>query len=497
MVKIMKKGELTIFFSLIFILVLTFICSLVESARIQGIRMRLQVAADAACESAFAAYDTVLLDKFKVFFYDASYGRKSLTDDGIVNAIKTDMEEIICPNELYDEYLDFYKIKMADTKLNSIVLATDDSGMVFREQALMSMNGRYGITYAKKLLSDCDLLKNYINEGNEYNTKEKENEDVLISLEEQKKEADAKNKEEATKASETENPITVMENVKSMGILNSVIPNDFNLSQNEMVLDELPLNRTLCKGSGLKQYSTDILSNVLFEEYLMQMFTNAVKNPTGNNRINYEIEYLLSGKAHDVDNLKSVIEKILLVREGANFLYILTDTEKVMEAETLAVALVGYTAIPVLVEATKYALLLSWASAESMMDVKRLLAGKKVAIVKTSQNWQTGLSNIGNVVSQSLCDDADGITYEYYLKLFLLIQSQKTTASRCMNLVESRIRSEENNEDFRLDNMVCQLGIDATAESEPLFGSLSFLKNYFKKSGTYSVERNYSYSTWN
>lgn len=490
----MKKGELTVFFSLIFLILVTFMCSIVESARRQGVRIRLQVAADAACESAFAAYDRILLDEFKVFFFDGSYGLNNITNDAVLDSVKKDMEDILCPDELYGNYLDFYKISLSSSSLDSIALATDDGGMVFREQVLMSMRGRYGISFAESLLKESALLKKNIEDGDEYRKKEKENEDMLISLESQKREIDEENKEAADEAAKTENPATVMAVQKSMGILQAVIPAGFTLSQNQIIPEELPVKRKLCKGSGLHNYSTDALSKVLFEEYLMHIFENAVNNTARNNQINYQLEYLLEGNAHDVDNLKDIVEKLLLTREGANFVYLLTDTEKVLEAETVAVALVGYTALPPLIEATKYAILLSWALAESMLDVKRLLAGKKVAIVKTAQNWQLGLTNVGSLAVENLRDDPDGITYEHYLKLLLIIQDQKKTAGRCLDLVEMKIRSDENNKEFRLDNMVCQMEIDITAQSESVF--YSYLNGMFPGYDYYEIKRRYDYSIW-
>ena len=70
----MRRGELTVFFSLVFILILALLCTMVESSRRHGVRMQLQVAADAACESEFAAYDRELLNRFNVFFFDGSFG---------------------------------------------------------------------------------------------------------------------------------------------------------------------------------------------------------------------------------------------------------------------------------------------------------------------------------------------------------------------------------------------------------------------------------------
>lgn len=493
----MRRGEITVFLSLIIILVMAFVCTLVESARLQGVRMQLQVAADAACESAFAAYDRQLLEEFKVFFFDGSDKDNRLTKEGIVEVILNDMREIINPNELYDNYMDFNKISLKEGKLQSVALATDGEGMVYREQAIMSMKGRFGISYAEKLLEQCNLIEKNLSDGAEFKKKEKENEDVLVSLEEQKNEIDLEKSDEAKEASKTQNPAAVMSVQKSMGIMQSVLPANFNLSQTQMVLQELPAKRELNIGSGLNDYSTDFLSNILFNEYLMQMFECAVNSNVTNNQLNYQLEYLVGGNAHDADNLKSVAEKLLLIREGANFAYILTDSAKVLEAETLAIALVGYTGLPMLVEATKYAILLSWALAESMLDVKRLLAGKKVSIVKNASNWQIGLSNIASLATSSLNDDSNGIMYKDYLRLLILVQKQETTAKRCLDLVEMKIRSYENSENFRLDNMVCQFEIDIQAQSSSVFYSLFFMKKYLWKGNTnYSINRNFSYSMW-
>ena len=65
----MRRGELTVFFAMIFILIVALLSSLVEVSRRQGVRMQVVTATDAACESVFAEYDTKMLEKFKVFFF--------------------------------------------------------------------------------------------------------------------------------------------------------------------------------------------------------------------------------------------------------------------------------------------------------------------------------------------------------------------------------------------------------------------------------------------
>ena len=84
-----------------------------------------------------------------------------------------------------------------------------------------------------------------------------------------------------------------------------------------------------------------------------------------------------------MDNLKGVINRLILVREGANFAYLQTDQEKNAEAYAAATLLVGYTGIAPLIEATKNAVLLAWTYAVCILDVKVLLAREKTVLTTT------------------------------------------------------------------------------------------------------------------
>lgn len=83
---------------------------------------------------------------------------------------------------------------------------------------------------------------------------------------------------------------------------------------------------------------------------------------------------------------------MLAIREGMNYAYLLSDSGKVAECAALAAALVGVTLIPGLVEAVKQVLLLAWAFAESVLDVRLLLNGKRVAFQKDAATWKLSLS---------------------------------------------------------------------------------------------------------
>ena len=77
------------------------------------------------------------------------------------------------------------------------------------------------------------------------------------------------------------------------------------------------------------------------------------------------MEYILEGKESDQQNLEVVVKKLLLMRSGANYLYLLTDAGKQAEAETLAVSLSTAIALPVLTGLVKQAILVAWAFGEA------------------------------------------------------------------------------------------------------------------------------------
>ena len=68
----MRRGELTVFFAMVFILIVALLSSLVEVSRRQGVRMQVVTATDAACESVFAEYDT------KCFFMTVLMGQMTV-----------------------------------------------------------------------------------------------------------------------------------------------------------------------------------------------------------------------------------------------------------------------------------------------------------------------------------------------------------------------------------------------------------------------------------
>ncbi|MDE6518557.1 MAG: hypothetical protein K2L18_12055, partial [Acetatifactor sp.] len=142
-------------------------------------------------------------------------------------------------------------------------------------------------------------------------------------------------------------------------------------------------------------------------------------------------------------------------------IYLLEDGTKRAEVETAAAVLSGVIALPELQPVFETALILTWAYLESLYDVKTLLAGGRVELIKTDANWHYSLNNIWNPQAEAAKEEGAGLSYEDYLRILLYVQSPDILAMRFMDLMEMDIRQTSGNSCFRMDG--CIDGLEAEA----------------------------------
>ena len=182
------------------------------------------------------------------------------------------------------------------------------------------------------------------------------------------------------------------------------------------------------------------------------------------------------GKESDRENLRAVVNRLLLLREGANYAYLLTDESKKQEAYALAGLLVGFTLMPELVEALQQVILLGWAYGESVLDVRALLQGNKVPLLKTAESWKLPLSQVFTLKSHLA--DYDGQTwemgqgYEDYLRLLLTFAGRKEKCMRGLDIMEGVIRTTERGRHLYVDQCVHGLTLQVSFQGMSLFSGI-------------------------
>ncbi len=84
----------------------------------------------------------------------------------------------------------------------------------------------------------------------------------------------------------------------------------------------------------------------------------------------------------------------MMLRFVPNYAYIQTDGEMKAEAEAAAATLCTLLAIPAITGAAAQAILLAWAYGETVMDLRSMLKGNRVPLVKSRESWQLQLSSL-------------------------------------------------------------------------------------------------------
>ena len=213
--------------------------------------------------------------------------------------------------------------------------------------------------------------------------------------------------------------------------------------------------------------------------------------------LDYEIEYLLFGNASDRENLSDAVHRLLAVRSGLNLIHILSDSGKREQARALAAVITGAGSITPLILVTTFFVMSVWALGEALMDVKGLLAGKKVVLLKTSEDWTLDVENLlvlGRDGTLKAGGGECGLSYLSWLKILLFVEPAVRQEYRIMDVIQLNLGQGKSG--FRMRNGVYQVHMSGNVCGKYLFFSPAFVENMTgnRETGmnlTVKVERRY------
>jgi len=281
----------------------------------------------------------------------------------------------------------------------------------------------------------------------------------------------------------------------SDGVLGIVLEDVNNIST--MQIRNLNLPTTLeTDGNKKADLIKDITNKGIFVKYIELYFNNYVKiSEYGNDdtALKYEMEYILNGNLNDKDNLTETIKKLVEVRNLSNGAYLITDGEKMQEITTLAETVATAIGMPFLTPVAQAVIIEAWALTEAVIDVRQLLNGEKVPIVKNSENWNSSIKNIGTFEDGR--KNNTGLTYTQYLQTMIMTQKTKNTVFRTMDLVQVNMQKRYN-KDFLISECFGMCEVEANLRIEPVFTSLpivSYLIGNNNESYIYKTKMEYEY----
>ena len=281
----------------------------------------------------------------------------------------------------------------------------------------------------------------------------------------------------------------------SDGVLGIVLEDVNNIST--MQIRNLNLPTTLeTDGNKKADLIKDITNKGIFVKYIELYFNNYAKiSEYGNDdtALKYEMEYILNGNLNDKDNLTETIKKLVEVRNLSNGAYLITDGEKMQEITTLAETVATAIGMPFLTPVAQAVIIEAWALTEAVIDVRQLLNGEKVPIVKNSENWNSSIKNIGTFEDGR--KNNTGLTYTQYLQTMIMTQKTKNTVFRTMDLVQVNMQKRYN-KDFLISECFGMCEVEANLRIEPVFTSLPIVSHLIgnnNESDVYKTKMEYEY----
>lgn len=467
-----KSGSITVFTSLFLAVFLLVFQVLLQSVQIAGGRVQAEAGAEEGLYSVFAGYDRELLEQYHVFMVDGSYGTGVWKPERMYRTVKHCMEESCQPGRAVTGVRgeNLWKCSSVSGAITAYTLMSDEQGRGFRGQAVDYMKDTLGTQGIQLLLKKYDEQKTIF----EDQEKQGNNIDVKQSIEsyEEAKKTAVKDSDSGIQDQQTVmvpsdfvNPLDVIRQLQTKGILALVAPSGKKISQAGFSRGERFSKREKMTGMGTYIYEVQdtVLTKGIFQAYMQQHLTDYSSPGKDTDVLQYQLEYIIGGKDTDEENLRAVVYRLLTAREAANMMYLLKDPQKQMEIHEMALIICASIGLPALEGIVSFALQAAWAFGESLMDVRQLLAGGKVPLIKSEASWLVSidqLAKIGELLKNDKIQNRNGLNYQEYLGILFMTGKMEVQVERTMDVAEEVLRNLPGKEQFRFDQGVIYLETD-------------------------------------
>ena len=497
-----ERGQITVFLSLLFLVLMMSFLFIVEGVISYSASSLGEDAVKGAGESIMANYDRELFKNYHLFFLDPRQ------KDYIVTDGKEFINQYFSGNSFFDIYCDSLEVTGEKTAVDEDGLYLKHEireWMKYREEKEIAKVLEDIIRNTKKNDGERKECQEEVDSA-ETDVKKEQDEEVN---QETKEEANKKDTESDLKGDVDKNTDNV-ENMKSdekaaseeiepvseetlkersnwkeiketlqllmrTGILFYAAEHLENLSRQSIPGTNLPSKRVKSSSFDNEQRLLDKMDELSFSSlkgiksllsvdismdgrgtlwtkdryiisYIEDCFSFYGGSDKKDNALLYEVEYLISGKNSDIDNLKRVANYILLLRFINNYIFTGKDTQMKMQINTMASAITGVMGMPQTMKAVQVLIRMAISYGESLLELHTLFSGGEVPLIKDKTTWNLTLKTMGEQLrnKQIVKKGKKNISYKDYLKLFLLTKGNfRTVCYRMMDIMQENIASKE------------------------------------------------------
>lgn len=453
-----------------FALILSLLLTAITGARGAALQVAFECAAESALLSAFGEYNRELLDRYDVFFIDLSYLSNSPDPKNLEARLNEYFDDNFHP-EKDNSFLFFsdpMDVKDTNVSLCEYELATDRFGKPFCDEVVEYMSNLTG-------LKDLEEMSNLITVWDSYDLDTERFSDERDKVLSQISPTEKDNWEQTV----IKNKIRGLVYTDEMVFL--MMGKDYlDLSKKQIDTAETLMFRSKEHGvNNFTEFDFNPTENILFCEYVMSKMGN-YRNQKEESRLKCETEYIIFGSNCDLMNMNLSAKALWAVRTLANDITINASQDKIEKVKVVSEALSALLEIPEPV--ITQIIVFLWAELEGLTDVRDLIKGKRVPLIKTSDQMNLSLEGLMAYIeeeAESLAGEdensdsgetIEGITlcYTDYMRIFLYMLPSPIKTYRTMDVIEFNLRdSGTGNEYFRFD--VCASKIKAVFTVETGF----------------------------
>lgn len=482
------KGSVTLYLSITLSLILTLIFYTLESCHLDSLAAHAEGISYMATDSLFSQYCIPLFEKYGLF---------CLNEQGL--ELKDELKkyaESNCsiPQSLLSDYKSFLKMSVSDVDIEDLTYITDNDGEVFVEQICEYVKYLEISSLVNDLLEDADSDYPDVYQYKEDGSPDLSFDNIDVYALDEYAPDDSENDGETSidvsdiDAESFEDSISEkIGHIIKNGLLSCIVDDPSSVSS--LSIDKTTLPSVTCQLSeeGNSQYlgyfkdiSQATYRKGCFCEYIVNTF-GCYTAPKENSALKYQMEYVVYGSPDDDVNLINCALQLITLRTGLNLIHLVTDKDKYNAVKKVA-EIANAIPIPGAVFIAQMTILTIWATAEAIIDVRDLLEGKSVVMVKSEKEWNLSLEGLKNFSknSKSTNDGRKGLSYSRYLEMLLAVQNNISVYYRTMDLIQMDICKEYSDE-FRISR--CVSGINAVITYK--LPSLISLKNRTYKSEIY------------
>ncbi len=149
------RAELSVFLALITVIIAAMLLMILESARVQGSRLYMTIAANSSIDSLFSQYHRRLWEEYRLLGLE-HYAYDQLTDE---------MGDFMKP---YFEADNWYPLELSEIGIEDMRLLVDDNAAYYEQEVIDYM--RYGIAASVWSLLEADKFTDNIKDGSAVNS---------------------------------------------------------------------------------------------------------------------------------------------------------------------------------------------------------------------------------------------------------------------------------------------------------------------------------------